>query len=162
MRVNALLTAGLLFFTLAFFACRSVKPLQTAQSATQQAEQNLQICNVPIKYKVNKVKIFENQEEVQDEDAQFSFTIHPAEKLITLNDESSSKELHIESVDCSLNDKLTDGSAVYRLSLKNSTGNTSEQVMNFEAKPEGITVTISEKGEKVYFFQIDSCEIVKY
>jgi hypothetical protein len=163
MKKNALIVAVLLLSTQLFIACRSSKPSSVEIVTTQQKEQSLSICEQKVKYQFSRIKKSNTLEET---DEPTEMIINPVKKLITIsgvsvNKETRFKNITIESIECSLNNALTEGSAGYKFLEEGPNGNTQEIVIKFEAKEDGLTITFINNGKEKAITKVDKWELLK-
>ena len=147
------------FIMIALGGCSSAKKSQI----TNHTNQNTSICDRIIRYTIEKVKMIEDGSEIK---AHAEITINPFSKNIYLkadDPESGDKtfDTEIESIECSLNETLTKGQAIYKGYIKQKDGKKSWTILTIGFKDDQLVINgTGDDGPSNIYMIIDRWEVV--
>jgi len=145
--------------TLLLNACEPSKKSQ----ATSHSNQNTSICDKTVRYIVEKIKMAEGGNEVN---IHTEIILNPTTKIINLKADDPEKgkisfDTEIESFDCTLNEKVTAGKAIYKGYIKQPDGSKVFSSLVIEIKDEQIYIKgFTEDKPATFYMVVDKWEIV--
>jgi hypothetical protein len=149
----------LAFITIILSGCASSKKTQN----TNDVNQNTSICNKTVRYTIEKIVMIEGGNEIK---THAEITINPFSKNINLkadDPESGNKtfDTEIESIECTLNESLTNGQATYKGYIKQKDGTKTWTSLKIEFKDNQLILngTNEDRPSNIYMI-VDRWEIV--
>lgn len=159
MKTKIFLGCTLLVFAF-FSSCNSAKKAQV-----ENIVQKPDIWNQSIKYFIDKVRFIKDGNETK---VHAEFEINPISKIISLHADDPEKgkvsfETEIESIECSLNENLTAGQAVYKGYIKQDDGRKTWTSLLLEPKDGQILIRSADQNDPGQIsFVVERWEIVEH
>jgi hypothetical protein len=143
------------------FSCESAKETQVKNNAGL----NTSICDKEVRYFIEKLKMIEGGNEIK---VHTEITFNPTTKIIKLKADDPERGkisfyTEIESINCSFNDNLTSGQAVYKGYIKQDDGRKTFTSFLIENKDGQLYIKGADgENRSQYFMIVDRWEIVEH
>ena len=140
-------------------ACDSTKKLQI----TKHSSENTSMCDKTVRYIVEKIKMVEGGNEVS---VHTEIIFNPTTRIINLKADDPERgkisfDTEIDSFDCTLNEKLTAGKAIYKGYIKQPDGSKDFSTLTIEIKDEQLYIKGGTEDKPANFYMIvDKWEIL--